>query len=623
MAIVKYEFKPGVNKDNTNYSNEFGWFDSNLVRFKKGLPEKIGGWAKYITTAFLGKCRALHQWVNLNGTAILGLGTTFKYYIARGNEFVDITPIRKTNTGTVSFAASNGSSTITVTDSGNHDAQVNDFVTFSGVDSDGLGGNITQAVLQQNYQIVSVTSTTVYTITAKDTSGNTVTANSSDTNTAGGSVVAAYEVNVGLDATVIGTGWSTDSWGAGTWGSTSPLSAVNQLRIWTHDNFGEDLIINPRAGSIYYYDESNTNTRAVELAGKAGANKVPTKALQVIVSEKDRHLIVLGADPLDNTGTRTGIIDPMLVAFSDQENALEFEALSTNTAGSLRISSGAVIIGGIRAREETLIFTDSAMFSMQFIGPPFTFGVNMVNEGIGCIGPKAMVNVAGGVYWMDYTGFYFYNGTVQPIPCSVQDYVFDDFNVAEPYKTFAFSTQEFNEVGWFYCSANSAEIDRYVVFNYLEQVWSVGQLQRHAWLDAGINNKPLATGTDSTNYLYEHEVGNDDDGSAMANVFIESSDFDIADGEEFSFLRRIIPDIKFNGSAGSGQGVKYVLKNRDFNASSLTTSETKSVLDSTTKIDVRVRARQLAFRIEGDDTATGVGWRLGATRFDLNKSGKR
>ena len=621
MAIVKYEFKPGVNKENTNYSNEFGWFDSNLVRFKKGLPEKIGGWAKYITVSFLGKCRAIHQWVTLNGTTLLGLGTTFKYYISRGNAFVDITPIRKTNSGTVSFAASNGSSTITVTDTGNHDAQVNDFVTFSSAVS--LGGNITADVLNQNYQIASITSTTAYTITAKDTSGNTVTANSSDTNTAGGSVVAAYELNVGLDNTVLGTGWSTSSWGDGAWGSSSPLSANNQLRIWTHDNFGEDLVINPRAGSIYYYDETNTDQRAVELSSKAGANKVPTRALQVLTSEKDRHLIVLGADPLDANGTRTGQIDPMLIAFSDQENALEFEALSTNTAGSLRISAGAIIVGGVRAREETLIFTDNAMFSMQFIGPPFTFGINMINEGIGCIGPKAMVNVAGGVYWMDYTGFYFYNGTVQPIPCSVQSYVLDDFNSAEPYKTFAFSTQEFNEVGWFYCSANSAEVDRYVVFNYQEQVWSVGQLERHAWHDAGLIEKPLATGTNTSNYLYEHEVGNDDDGSAMTNVFIESSDFDIADGEEFSFLRRIIPDIKFNGSAGAGQGVKYILKNRDFNASSLTTSETKSVLDSTTKLDVRVRARQLAFRIEGDDTATGVGWRLGATRFDLNKSGRR
>ncbi len=621
MAIVKYEFKPGVNKENTNYSNEFGWFDSNLVRFKKGLPEKIGGWAKYITVSFLGKCRAIHQWVTLNGTTLLGLGTTFKYYISRGNAFVDITPIRKTNTNTITFAASNGSSTITVTDTGNHDAQVNDFVTFSSAVS--LGGNITADVLNQNYQIASITSTTVYTITAKDTSGNTVTANSSDSGNGGSGTDGAYELNVGLDNTVLGTGWSTSSWGDGAWGSSSPLSANNQLRLWTHDNFGEDLVINPRAGSIYYYDETNTDQRAVELSSKAGANKVPTRALQVLTSEKDRHLIVLGADPLDANGTRTGQIDPMLIAFSDQENALEFEALSTNTAGSLRISAGAIIVGGVRAREETLIFTDNAMFSMQFIGPPFTFGINMINEGIGCIGPKAMVNVAGGVYWMDYTGFYFYNGTVQPIPCSVQSYVLDDFNSAEPYKTFAFSTQEFNEVGWFYCSANSAEVDRYVVFNYLEQVWSVGQLERHAWHDAGLVEKPLATGTNTSNYLYEHEVGNDDDGSAMANVFIESSDFDIADGEEFSFLRRIIPDIKFNGSAGAGQGVKYILKNRDFNASSLTTSETKSVLDSTTKLDVRVRARQLAFRIEGDDTATGVGWRLGATRFDLNKSGRR
>jgi hypothetical protein len=321
-------------------------------------------------------------------------------------------------------------------------------------------------------------------------------------------------------------------WGEGAFGSATALSATNQLRLWTHDNFGEDLIINQRAGGIYRWDESSgTNTRAVELSSIAGANQVPTRALQVITSEKDRHLIVLGADPISGS-SRTGSVDPMLIAFSDQENALDFEPRNTNTAGSLRLSSGSSIIGSVKSRQEILIWTDTALYSMQFIGPPFTFAVNLINEGTGLVGPKAAVTAPTGVFWMGYNNFYAYNGSVQTVPCSVHNYVFSDINLLQSFKINAFTIADKNEVGWFYCSESSSEIDRYVIYNYAENIWFYGNLTRTAWLDSGIENYPRAVGN---NYLYRHEIGFNDDGSPMTNVFIESSDFD-RDWETIYFL---------------------------------------------------------------------------------------
>ena len=620
MPLQKAIFKPGIYREGTDYDNDGGWFDCNLVRFRKGRPEKFGGWTKTTNNTFLGTTRALHSWVSLGGTKFLGLGTTFKYYINEGNSFFDITPIRKTTTNGILFAASNGSSTITATDNG-HGAVEDDFVTIAGAAT--LGGLITAEVLNQEYQITSVTTNT-YTFTAKDTSGTTVTANASDSGNGGSGVDGVYQVNVGLDVYVAASGWGANPWGQGTFGSTTALSNTNQLRLWTHDNFGENLIINQRNAGIFRWVENDgTETRAVELSSVSGANQVPTVGMQVITSEKDRHLIVLGADPISGT-TRTGTLDPMLIAFSDQENELEFEPKTTNTAGSLRLSSGSSIIGAVKSRQEILVWTDTALYSMQFTGPPFTFAVNLINEGIGLVGPKAAVTAPQGIYWMSYNNFYVYNGTVQTLPCTVQNYVFSDINLGQSFKINAFTIADKNEVGWFYCSASSIEVDRYVIYNYIENIWFYGSLSRTAWLDAGIENFPRAV---SDGYLYQQESGFDDDGSPMTNVFIESSDFDLGDGEQFTFIKRIIPDFKFLQNDNSGN-VNIVVKTRNFPGESLSTNSTNAISASTTQAYVRSRARQIVLRFESDDDASNngnlnIGWRLGATRIDTRPDGKR
>ena len=627
MPLQKYIFNPGINKEGTDYAAEGGWFDSNLVRFRKGLPEKIGGWQKYIETSYEGTGRKLHGWVDLDGTKLLGLGTRFKLYIQEGTSYNDITPIRATTSaGDVTFSATDGSSTLTVTDSG-HGAVEGDFVTFSGAAS--LGGNFTAAVLNQEYQVVSVPTANTFTIVAKDTSGTEVTANSSDTGNGGSSVVGTYQINSGLDVFVDGTGWGVGTWGSGTWGSTTSLGDANQLRLWSMDNFGEDLISNPRAGSIYYWDKTNgLNTRAVALSSLAGANKAPTKGLQVLVSDIDRHVIVLGADPISG-GSRSGTIDPLLVAFSDQENAAEWEPLATNTAGSLRCSAGSEIIGGVRARQETLIWTDVALYSLQFIGPPNTFGLVLLNEGVSLIGPNAAVNTPNGIFWMDKKGFYMYNGSVQPVPCTVHAFVFDNLNEGQAFQVFGFVNKQFDEVGWFYCSGENTVIDKYVAYNYVESSWTIGELSRTAWLDEGLVSFPRAAGKSSdTPYLYSHETGFDDDGSPMNNVFIESADFDIGDGEEFQFIRRFIPDVKFTGNSSGTQKINLVLKARNFPGQTLTTDQTSSFTATTTKVDTRARGRQAAVRFESDDDAEtvdrlGVGFRIGATRLDVQPNGRR
>ena len=631
MPLQKFIFNPGINKEGTDYTAEGGWFDGNLVRFRKGLPEKIGGWVKFLQTSFIGTGRKLLGWTSLEGTKLLALGTTSKLYIQAGANFNDITPIRSTTAaGDVTFGATNGSSSINVTDTA-HGAAKGDFVTFSGASS--LGGNVTAAVLNQEYEIDSITSTSVYVITAKDTSGATVTANSSDSGNGGSSVVGAYQINVGLDVFVDGTGWGAGAWGSGTWGSSSALSSLNQLRLWSLDSFGEDLIANVRAGRIYYWDTSAKTLgtdRAVDIADLSGANFTPTVALQVLVSDVDRHVIALGADPINDAATaRTGTSDPLLVAFSDQENPAEWFPTSTNTAGSLRCSAGSQIIGGLRARQETLIWTDVALYSLQFIGPPLTFGLNLINEGVSLVGPNAAVNTPAGVFWMDKKGFYQYQGSVTPVPCSVRSYVFDDINEGQSFQFFGFLNKQFDEVGWFYCSAATNVIDRYVTYNYVERTWAIGNLSRTAWLDEGLESFPRAAGKSSdTSYIFSHETGFDDDGSPMDNVFIESADFDLGDGEQFQFIRRCIPDVKFTGDSGSTQQINLVIKARNFPGDSLTTDQTTSFTASTTKIDTRARGRQAVVRFESDDDGdvgvrTGVGFRIGGTRLDLQPNGRR
>ena len=627
MPLAKYILRPGINREGTDYSNEGGWYDANLVRFRKGLPEKIGGWEKATTNTYLGTGRALHAWVNLAATKYLGIGTTYKYYIESGNAFNDVTPIRTTTSaGDVTFSASDGDATITVADTA-HGAVKNDFVTFSGAVT--LGGLITATVLNQEYQIATIVNVNSYTIEAKDTDGDEVTANSSDSGNGGSSVVGAYQINVGLDVYVEGSGWGAGTWGAGGWGEVSALSDTSQLRLWTQDNFGEDLLINPRSGGIYYWDNTNgLSTRAVSFSDLSGANLPPTKAFQILVSDIDRHIICFGADPLNAGGTaRTGSVDPMFICWCDQENAPEWEPKLTNTAGSFRLSSGSLIVGALRARQETLVWTDSALYSMAFVGSPYTFSNNLINEGVGLIGPNAVINAPEGIFWMDLKGFYFYNGSVNPLPSSVHYYVFNNINITQAYKVFGFLNKAFDEVGWFYPSSSSTEIDRYVIYNYVDNTWSIGQLTRHAWLDEGIEDYPRATGTDTSNYLYKQETGYDADGSPMDNVYIESSSLDIEEGEQFSFVNRIIPDIKFTGS-NSNAAMNVVLKKRNWPAESLSTSSTTSITSSTTRINTRARGRQVVLRFESDDDNTaglrqGLGFRVGATRMDIKMNGRR
>ena len=630
MPLSKLNFKPGINKEETDYSNEGGWVNGDKIRFRKGRVEKIGGWEKLSSDTLVGSARALHSWISLGGNKYLGIGTTNKYYIEEGGAYNDITPVRKTTTNSATFAATNGSSTLTVTDSA-HGAVNGDFVTFSSAVS--LGGNVTAAVINQEYQISLVTGTNTYEIIAKDTSGATITASASDSGNGGSATDAVYLLNSGLDVYVPSTGWGVGAWGAGSWGSATELSDTNNLRLWTHDNYGEDLIINPRAGGVFRWIENDgVSTRAVNLATTSGANLVPTKALQVITSETDRHLIILGADPI-SSGARTGVLDPMLIAFSDQENPLEFEPLATNTAGSLRLSSGSAIVGGLKARQEVLIWTDTSLYSMNFIGPPLTFAVNLINEGAGLIGPKAATNSPRGVYYMSKKGFYYYNGSVQKLPCSVQDYVFSDLDDTQAFKCFAGLNEEFSEIWFFYPSTtdNETEISRYAIYNYEEGSWSIGTLERYSWLAAGVLDKPLAAGEESsTKRIYEHEKGFNDDESAMDGVFVESADIDIADGDRFVFLKRILPDILFVNEAGTSQNPasNVVVKRRDFNNQTLSTDSTTQITASSTFGSLRSRARQFVLRFESDDDNAvndrkNYKWRLGSTRVEVQPSGRR
>jgi hypothetical protein len=631
MPLQEIDFQPGINKEATDYSAKGGWVDGNLIRFRKGRVEKIGGWAQLGGQYFLGICRALHSWISLGGTKFLGIGTTWKYYAEEGDSYNDITPIRSTTSaGDVTFAATDGSSIITISDTA-HGAVTNDFVTFSGATT--LGGVITDIVLNQEYQILLVTTADAYQIVAKDTSGDTVVANSSDTGNGGSSTVGTYQINVGLDTYVNSSGWGVGTWGAGGWGSASTISAVNQLRIWTHDNFGENLIINPRGAGIYeWIENSGVSVRAVSLAGRSGARQVPTVGLQVITSETDRHLVVLGADPVSG-GARTGAIDPMLVAFSSAEDELDFEPTTTNSAGDVRLSSGSFIVGGLKSRQEILVWTDTSLYSMTFIGPPLTFAVNLVNEGAGLLSPNAAANSPSGVFFASKTGFNFYNGSVQRLPCTVQEYVFNDIDLNQAFKSFMSINSRYNEIWFFYPSIEdgTGEISRYVTYNYLEQTWAIGSMTRYGWLDAGIEDLPIAAAQSSgQSLLYNHETGYDDGLEPMSGVYIESADIDISAGEYDVFMKKIIPDMAFVTETGvsNNPAMNIVVKRRDFPGQSLITDSTTKVTPTSTFTNLRTRARQVVFRFESDDDndvndQKGYKWRLGSTRVDLQQSGRR
>jgi len=703
MPLTKLQFRPGVNREYTSYSNEGGWFDCDKIRFHLGFPEKIGGWVKYSNDVYIGTARRLHNWVALDGSNLMGIGTTVKYYIEEGGAYFDVTPIRvTTSAGDVTFSAVNGSTTITITDVG-HGAVVGDFVTFSGAVS--LGGSISSVLLNKEYQIDTVVDSNTFTITT------IIPANSSDTGNGGSSVVGSYQINTGLNTTVGGTGWGAALYGGRTlgglqtiineggtfsasdttltllnaspfpstgtilidrelitysgksgndltgltrgvngtsasshpnattvflavgnsdptldftgWGSAAAggLTQTAELRLWSHDNFGEDLIINPRDGGIYYWDKTlSLASRAVEIGTLGGASNTPVVAKQVLVSDLDRHVIAFGCNPQGST-----VQDNLLIRFSDQESITDWSATATNSAGDLRLGSGSTFVQAVETKREVLVWTDKSLHSLRFIGPPFTFGLQQLASNITIMGPKAAVATEDFVFWMGIDNFYVYAGQTTQLPCTVRDHVFNDFNKEQTEKVVCGVNSQWGEVIWFFPSASSEENNRYVIYNYLEKLWYYGNLSRSAWLDRGIRPFPIAAGG---NYLYNHELGQDDDGDAMVS-FIESSQIDVGDGEKFSFLSRLIPDIKFDGSTSINPAVDFTVKARNYPGGDYIQSNTKTtsrtattpVQKFTENLNIRVRGRSFAFRV--DSNTSGVRWKLGSPRVDLRQDGRR
>ena len=710
MPLTKLQFKPGIDREATAYSNEGGWRECDKVRFRFGFPEKIGGWTRYTSSTYQGTARDLHPWVALDGSRYLGVGTHLKYYIVEGGSLFDITPIRATQaagSSAVVFAATNGSTTVTVTDSG-HGAGTGDFVTFSGATS--LGGTVTATVLNAEYQITRLTSDT-YTITLA------AAANASDTANGGANVQAQYQTSVGLDTQVGGTGWGAGAWGGTTetaletqlnealddnetavdvddetgitttgdiilvdselmtvtsttddntltvargasgttaathsdntrvflakgntnsdsdyvgWGQASALTTETTLRTWSHDNFGEDLLINVRDGGIFYWDRSDgLNTRATALSDESGATGTPTIAKQIMVSDQG-HVIAFGCDTEADPGTQ----DPLIIRTSSNTSVsaslTKWQVEDTETAQELRLASGSTIVAAIKTRTLILVLSDNAAYAMTYQGGTSPYLLQSLSESISITSPKAAVAVGEFVFWMGRDSFYIFDGNVKQMPCTLHDYVFTDFNDEQNEKIAAGHNSSFGEVWWFYPSKNSTTIDRYIIYNYQQQIWYYGNLTRTAWVDRGVHRNPIAAHTDG--YLYYHEDGFDNGSTTPASAItanIESSQIDMGDGEQFTLVRRLIPDITFRDSENATPSANFTVKVRNFPGANFSESVSGSTAQSATtpveqytnQTHLRLRGRSFALRVESTDK--GVGWRLGATRLDIRPDGRR
>jgi len=686
MPLQKLAFRPGTNRENTNYSNEGGWWQTNKVRFRSGQPEKIGGWQKDagalspviagVTTRIVspstgtlwGVCRSMWNWITLSGYNLLAMGTNLKYYIQNGpgGNFYDVTPLRETTgAGAATFAATNGSSTIVVTDAG-YGGQTGDFVTFSG--AVGLGGNVTTNILNSEFRITYISSST-YSITVS------VTANNFDVGNGGASVVAAYQISTGGDIFTVGVGWGAGGWGGVTtgytstgWGSAAPagLGVGVQLRLWSQSNFGENLVFNPRGAPIYYWDTNANPTifdRGIVIAAGATINGLtvdatcPSFCNFVAVSDASRFVIAFGTN--DPTGVyATTALDPMQIRWSDQESIWTWTPAITNQAGDYRLSHGSSIITAQQTRQEILVFTDSAIYSMQYLGPPYVWSFQILGDNISIAGPNAVATANNITYWMGLDKFYMYSGRVETLPSTLREYVFTDINKTQAFQFVAGTNEGFSEVWWQYCSANSNVIDRYVIYNYLENVWYYGDWTnyngdyqgRTAWLDSSLRATPLAAtygaaGGDANGLLVYHEDGVDD-GTVnpavpiVANV--QSSDFDIGDGNNFGFVWRLIPDLTFDGSNVNQPTAYFTALPKTFpgaaygpsNDPAVTSTQnyqnqiTYNVQQFTQQVYVRIRGRQMAFKVSSGTTGSatdglGVQWQLGAPRIDIRPDGRR
>ncbi len=614
MPLQRLQLKPGVDRENTRYAAEGSWYETDKVRFRRGMPQKIGGWVRISASTFLGICRSMLNWTTLEKQNLVSVGTHLKYYIERGGSYSDVTPIRATATLTNPFTTTLDSTTVLVTDVA-HGALNGDFVTFSGASA--VGG----LNLNNEYQIAFLTEDT-YNITAETTASSAATG--------GGTVTAAYQVNTGNEIEIPFVGWSAGTWGSGTWGNSGDTNAP--MRLWSQANFGEDLFFGYRGGPVFYWDATNgTDTRAVFVSSLGGASNVPTIVNKTFVSDIFRFAICFGSNA---SGSAT--LDPMLIRWSDQEDVANWTPAATNQAGSLRLSRGSEIITALQARQEILVWTDTALYGMQYLGAPEVWGAQLLGDNITIAGPNAAAYSGNTAYWMGTDKFYMYDGTVKTLPCSVRSYVFNDFNFSQYAQVVAGTNERFDEIWWFYCSEGVTRNDRYVVYNYLQDIWYYGNLSRSAWIDSDLRENPLAA--TYSNNLVNHEVGYDSQEGASASAItatLVSSQFDLDEGSRFMFVDKMLPDITFEGSTAdspaavmtllpmenSGSGYYSPTSEGGVDNATVTRSATVPIEQFTGQVFVRVRGRQLTFKLES--TALGVAWKLGIPRLEMRPDGRR
>ena len=608
MPLSKLQFRPGIDKQNTEYGAEGRWIDSDNVRFHYGLPQKVGGWQKLVDDTLIGVARDIHAWTDLSGVRYTALGTDRKFYIYTEGTIGDVTPIRKTTSSISNPFTTNGTNNVTVTDTG-HNAAVGDFVVFDSFSAiDGLDMNA-------EFEITSITNSNSYVVTQTSNA-------SGSTSGGGGTGNINYQISIGTDASVYGYGWGVGTWNSGSWNTPRSTSTVTlDGRNWSFDNFGEDLIATVHKGGTFRWDTSaGLNTRATVIS------QAPTTSRFNLVSMPDRHVFLFGTETtIGDANTR----DDLFLRFSSQEDFTTWTPTATNTSGSFRIQDGSKIVAAVRSRNAVLVWTDNSLHAMQFVGAPFTFSLVELGANCGAVGVHSAVDINGVAYWMSQNSFYLYDGTVKKLPCSVQDYVFEDFSIANYPETYAGINSEFNEITWFYPSAASTQIDRAVTYNYLEKSWHTSNLARTSWSDYGVYQQPYATKyfpndtattptvkglTAGASTFYEHEVGFDDDGTAMT-AFITSGDFDIQDGQQMLSVSRGIPDFKDQvGDATIKLGFKSF-------PSSTANEISRIVNTNTTKFDLRGRGRQANVDIRSTDV--GANWRYGTLRLDVKPDGGR
>jgi hypothetical protein len=614
--LQRLTFKPGVNRDQTNYAGEGGFFECDKIRFRSGFPQKIGGWLRYGIFNLAGVCRQMYNYITTNSDNIMGLGTSQKLYLEVGQNLVDVTPIRITFSTPDTdncFNTTNGSTTVRVNIL-THGAVNGDWVTFSGVV--GPVNGIPASELNAEFQV---------TLVDTDNFDITVATAATSTGTGGGTTIdAAFQINIGSPDGTYGYGWGAGVWSRGGWGSGTITPLFIPQRDWFMDNFDNDLIANIRQGPIYIWEYDGTFTsRAVLLSSLPGASAVPVQAMQTMVSQNDKHLLAFGAVPFGSTSI--GDFDPLLIRWADQDNPVQWTPTPTNSAGFIRVSRGSRIVRALPTRQETLVFTDSHLYSLQFTGNTDVFALQELSDNISVAGPRACATANNVTYWMGTDKFYAYSGRVETLPCSLRNHVFLNLNYDQIEQIVSGTNEAWQEIWWFYPTANSQTNDAYVIYNYLEKIWYYGSLERTAWIDSGLRQYPQAVGGDK---VYNHEQGVDDDILPM-NSFITTNDFDIGDGENFLLIKRILPDLSFEGSTAANPQVLMTVRPRNFSGSNyinanqpqVTLGTTVPVEQYTEQVFIRARARQMGFKIQSTDL--GVQWQLGAPRLDGRTDGKR